>query len=307
VSAAVVPGVAVASDGTDLIGWVPHPEVWLLVAGVVALYAYAASVIGPKAVPVGTPPISRSQWRWFVIGTLLLWVASDWPVHDIGEQRLYLVHMAQHTVLTLVMPPILLMATPEWLARLVIGDGRAHRWVDRLARPLPALLIFNSLALLIHWQVVVNGASSNGIFHYGVHTAIVASAFLLWLPVCGPLPELRISRPAQMLYLFATSLVPTVPGAWLVFAEGAVYSAYDIPARLWGISVTTDQQVAGAIMKLGAGTYLWVIIAVLFFRWAASQAEQVPGPPRLPITVGEDDDVLTWEQVERELAEHPAP
>jgi putative membrane protein len=109
-----------------------------------------------------------------------------------------------------------------------------------------------------------------------------------------------------MLYLFTTSLVPTVPGAWLVFAEGAVYSAYDIPARLWGISVTTDQQVAGAIMKLGAGTYLWVIIAVLFFRWAATQAEQSQGPPRLPITVG-DDDVLTWEQVERELAEHPAP
>src|SRR3546814_1034697 len=77
-----------------------------------------------------------------------------------------MVHMAQHTVLTLVMPPILLMATPEWLARLVLGSGRVHRWVHRLARPLPALLIFNSLAPLIHWQVIVNNASTNGLFHY---------------------------------------------------------------------------------------------------------------------------------------------
>jgi putative membrane protein len=284
---------------------VPHPEVWLLVGAVVGLYVYAARVIGPKVVPAGTPVIPRAQRRWFVLGILLLWVASDWPVHDIGEQYLYLVHMAQHTVLTLVMPPILLMATPEWLARLVLGDGRVHHWVHRLARPLPALLIFNSLALIIHWQTVVNNASSNGLFHYAVHTAIVVAAFLLWLPICGPLPELRISLPAQMLYLFVTSIVPTVPGAWLVFAEGAVYSVYDIRDRLWDISVTTDQQVAGAIMKLGAGTYLWVIIAGLFFRWAATQAQAMQGPDRTERTP--DDDVLTWEQVRRELEEHPAP
>ena len=42
--------------------------------------------------------------------------------------------------------------------------------------------------------------------------------------------------------------VPTVPGAWLTFAEGVVYSAYDIPVRVWGISVTSDQQVAGLLM-----------------------------------------------------------
>jgi putative membrane protein len=301
---AVDTGVLAAVDDADFFRWVPHPEVWLLVGAVIGLYVYAARVIGPKVVPAGSPTVTRSQWRWFTIGVVLLWVASDWPVHDIGEEYLYLVHMAQHTVLTLVMPPILLMATPEWLARLVIGDGKVHHWVHKLARPLPALLIFNALALAIHWQTLVNNASTNGLFHYAVHTAIVVAAFLLWLPICGPLHELRISLPAQMLHLFVTSIVPTVPGAWLVFADGAVYSVYDIQARLWDISVTTDQQVAGAIMKLGAGTYLWVIIAGLFFRWANRQAAEVqrPSPPPSP-----EDDVLTWEQVERELAEHPAP
>jgi putative membrane protein len=124
---------------------------------------------------------------------------------------------------------------------------------------------------------------------------LVTSAFLFWIPVCGPFPELRISAPAQMIYLFITSIIPTVPGAWLTFAEGAVYSVYDIPDRLWGVSVTSDQQVAGLLMKLVGGTYLWVLITVIFFRWA--NRPETSGPP---------ETVLTWDQVERELRERPA-
>lgn len=298
----------------DFWEFVPHPEVWVLIGGLVGLYVYAARVIGPKAVPAGVAPVPRSQWRWFTAGMVLLWVSADWPVHDIGEQYLYLVHMAQHTVLTFVVPPMLLMATPEWLARLVLGRGAVDRWVHKLARPVPAAVAFNALALLTHWQVVVNTASTNGLFHYGVHSAIVATAFLLWIPVCGPLPELRISVPSQMLYLFITSIVPTVPGAWLVFADGAVYSAYDIPQRMFDISVTADQQAAGAIMKLGAGTYLWVVIAVLFFKWSAAQQRADQAEARAAnqarvaaARLAAPDTELTWDQVQEEFDKHPAP
>jgi putative membrane protein len=289
-----------ATGGADYWRFVPHPEVWLLIGGLTGLYVYAARVIGPKAVPAGEPPVTRSQVRWFAFGIVLLWLAADWPVHDIGEQYLYFVHMVQHLVLTLVVPPVMLLATPEWLARLVVGRGRVDRIVHRMARPVPAALAFNALILLSHWQLVVNSASSNGLFHYGVHTLLVTAAVLFWVPVCGPFPELRISPPAQMIYLFVTSIIPTVPGAWLTFADGAVYSAYDIPDRLWGISVTSDQQVAGLLMKLVGGTYLWVLITVIFFRWAAR--EHGDGHRPRPAT-----EVLTWEQVAQELEEHPAP
>lgn len=287
---------AAAAGSVDFWRWVPHPEVWLLVGGLVGLYVYAARVIGPKVVPSGTPAVTRAQRRWFTFGIVLLWAAADWPVHDIGEQYLYLVHMIQHIVLTLVVPAAMLLATPEWLARLVLGKGRVNTGVRRLARPVPAGIAFNALALLSHWQVLVNTASTNGLFHYGVHTALVTTAILFWIPVCGPFPELRISQPAQMIYLFVASIVPTVPGAWLTFADGAVYSVYDIPARLWGISVTSDQQVAGLLMKLVGGTYLWVLITIIFFRWAARQeAAHTTGA------------VLTWEQVQQEFDDHPAP
>jgi putative membrane protein len=280
----------------DVWRWVPHPEVWVLVGALAVLYAYAGRVIGPKVVPAGTAPISRVQRRWFALGLVLLWVAADWPVHDIGEEHLYFVHMVQHTLITLVVPPVMLLATPEWLARLIMGRGRVEAVLRRFARPVPAAIAFNALALLSHWQVIVNGASSNGLFHYGMHTALVLTALLFWIPVCGPLPELRMSQPAQMIYLFVASIVPTVPGAWLTFAEGAVYSVYDIPDRLWGISVTSDQQIAGLIMKLGAGSYLWMLITLIFFRWASRQ--DALRDPRA---------TLTYDQVEQEFQAHPPP
>jgi putative membrane protein len=276
--------------------WVPHPEVWLLVVGLAVLYVYAARVIGPKVLPPGTPPVTPAQKRWFALGIVLLWVAADWPVHDVGEQYLYFVHMSQHILLTLVVPPVMLLATPEWLARLVIGRGRVESIVRWMARPIPAALAFNGLALLSHWQVIVNGASSNGLFHYGMHTALVTTAVLFWIPVCGPFPELRISPPAQMVYLFVASIVPTVPGAWLTFANGAVYSVYDIPERVWGITVTSDQQIAGLLMKLGAGSYLWLLITVIFFRWA-SRHDSLRDPAA----------TLTYDQVQQEFHDHPAP
>jgi len=57
-----------------------------------------------------------------------------------------------------------------------------------------------------------------------------------------------------------------VPAAWLTFAEGAVYKHYDTAVRVWGLSVTTDQQIAGAIMKTGGAIFLWSIVVFLFFK-----------------------------------------
>ncbi len=293
---------AQAAPKIDFFRWMPHPEVWLLVGSVIALYVWAGRVIGPKILPEGSPAYTRRQIGCFIAGTLLLEAAADWPVHDIGEKYLYLVHMCQHLTLTLLVPPLMLLATPEWLARLVVGEGRADRIIHKLARPIPALIVFNALAMATHVQIVVNTASTNGFFHYGLHTLLVTSAFMFWIPVCGPYPELRISMPAQMAYLFSASIVPTVPGAWLIFANGAVYKVYDIPQRLGGISVTSDQQVAGVIMKLVGGTYLWILITYIFFTWAGRHEEA----SRRGVDYTERE-VLTWDLVQEAFDATPAP
>ncbi len=282
----------------------PHPEVWLLVAAIAGSYAYAIRVIGPMAVRPGQIIVTRKQLTCFASALALLWIASDWPIHDIAEQRLYSVHMLQHMMLSYFMPPLMLLAIPTWLARLVLGQGRVWRAFTWLARPVVAGVIFNTFVMVSHIPAVVNHSveSSNGLLHFSLHTTLVLAALLAWTPVCGPFPELRISAGGQMIYLFAMSVIPTVPAGWLTFADGAVYKAYAHDPRLWGISVTTDQQLAGAVMKVGGSTFLWILITYIFFarfmgRWEEQNTYR--RSRRIPEAeiVGHDDETLTFDEV----------
>lgn len=295
---------------TDVWRYQIHPEVWILVIALVGLYVWAVRVVGPKAVAPGEPVLTGRQKLAAVTGLVLLYVSSDWPMHDIGEEHLYFVHMVQHTLLTLVVPPLALIATPRWLADLVLGDGRVRQVVRVASLPLVAGIAYNAMVVLGHWPTLVNASVENGPLHYGVHVLLVVTALMMWMPVCGPIAEWRLRPTAQMVYLFLMSVVPTIPGGWLTFAEGAVYSAYDTTTRAYGISVTDDQQAAGVIMKIFAGGFLWVLITGMFFAWALRSEREdratVPGRGPGPGPASGDgpsgDEPLTYEAVERAFA-----
>lgn len=289
-----------------------HPEVWLLVGFLVGAYVYMVRVIGPKAVPAGSPVVTRRHLVSFAAAMLLVWAASDWPLHDISEEYLYSAHMFQHMVLSYFVPPLALMATPTWLARILLGDGRLYRTVRWFSQPVVAGVIFNAMVMILHIPLLVNESVQSGPLHYSLHVLVVTASLLMWMPVCGSVPELRIGVAGAMIYLFLQSVVPTVPAAWLTFAEGVVYRAYDVPLRLWGISATSDQQLAGAIMKAGGGVFLWSIVVYLFFKRFASRFDESHNYRRgatMPDAeiVGRDLLPLTTADVERAFADTAPP
>ncbi len=251
--------------GVDPWRFQAHIEVWLLMLAIVGSYIYAIKVIGPRVTPHGAV-VSRKQLQAFTAGALLMWVASDWPIHDIAEEYLYSVHMLQHMMLSYFVPPLMLLATPKWLFDAVFGTGRAFRVIKIFSRAPVAGLLFNVVVMVTHIPDVVDRSVSNGPMHYSLHVLVVLAALLMWMPVCGPQRSFRLQYGGMMIYLFLMSVIPTVPAAWLTFAEGSVYKHYDIPIRVWGLSVTTDQQLAGAVMKSAGSVFLWTIIIVIFFR-----------------------------------------
>ncbi len=241
-----------------------HLEIWVLVIGLLVAFTYAVRVIGPKVIPSGEV-ISRKQIRTFSLMIFLLLISTDWPLHDIAEEYLYSMHMLQHTILTYIIPPLALLATPEWLFRLLVGQGRTYRVIRFLTRPVIAAVTYNAVLLITHIPALVNRSAAGGPLHYSLHVLLVFSALMLWTPLCGPAKEWRMSYGAMMVYLFCTSLVPSIPAGWLTFAEGSVYNHYDTPVRVWGMSVLSDQQLAGGIMKLGGAVFLWALIITIFF------------------------------------------
>lgn len=279
-----------------------HPEIWVLVVFLVGAWLYAVRFIGPLSpeVRAGEPVLTRRHvWMSFAAITLL-WGASDWPIHDISEEYLYSVHMFQHMALSYFLPPLVLLATPKWLFRAIIGSQRAGKVIRWFAKPVIAGVLFNLVIMITHAPVFVNQSVSNPILHYSLHLAVVASALLMWIPVVAPDPAMRIGYGGRMVYLFLMSIVPTLPAAWLTFAEGVVYKQYDIAVRVWGLSVTTDQQLAGAVMKLGGSVFLWSIIIFLWFKRFMGDYGQQQSYYRKP------DPVLTFDEVAREFDRVPA-
>jgi len=270
-----------------------HPEVWLLVAFVLGSYVYAVRVIGPVVVKTG-PTITTKQRNAFIAAVLLLWLGSDWPVHDLSEEYLYSMHMFQHMVLSYFMPPLVLLSIPKWMFDAVFGSGRARTAINWLSKPIVAGVAFNVVVMVTHIPALVNQSVSNGPLHYSLHILLVVTALLVWLPICGPDIERQLQPGGKMIYLFLMSVVPTVPAAWLTFAEGAVYKHYDIAVRVWGLSVTTDQQIAGAIMKTGGSVFLWSIVVFLFFKRFSAGFSDAQSYRKESTS---DDQVLTFKDV----------
>ena len=106
--------------------------------------------------------VTRRQLRRFTAGVLLMWIASDWPIHDISEEYLYSMHMLQHLMISYFVPPLLLLATPKWLFDAVFGTGRGFRVIKFLSRAPVAGLLFNVMVMVAHIPDVVNRSVSNG-------------------------------------------------------------------------------------------------------------------------------------------------
>jgi putative membrane protein len=265
--------------------WQPHPEIWVFVALLAGLYLRAL-----RHRPENESEVPRYQKLLFAGGVVATWLSLDYPIHELADSYLYSAHSVQHLTLSLVAPPLLMLGTPPWMLRRLLGRGVRLKIVRTLARPLPALVIFNVMIAVIHWPLVVDTMSKSQSFHVMIHGALVGSALLMWTPVLSPLLELpQLSYPGRMFYLFLQSIVPTVPASFLTFASTPFYKVYAEAPRLFGISALEDLQISGLLMKIGGGLILWTVIAIFFFRWYALE-EKVEGL-----------DVLAYREIDHDL------
>lgn len=298
------------STNTDPWRFQLHLEIWVLMVALIVAFVYSVRVIGPKVAPAGNI-VSKRQVRTFVLLIVLMWLTTDWPMHDIAEEYLYSVHMVQHMILTMVVPPLALLATPEWLFRLIIGEKRTYRTARFLARPVVAGVVYNAGVMVSHIPQVVNVSASVGPVHYLVHVLLVTTAFMMWTPIVCPARDWRMTDMGKMIYLFSMSFVPTIPAGWLTFAETPVYKHYDTPVRVWGMNVLSDQQAAGGIMKLGGAVFMWAVVVFIFFRRFARgfyKQQGYSGATRIPDSeVTGTDDTLTFDQVEDAFNRTRAP
>lgn len=248
--------------------WIPYPGIW--VASVLPVLVYV------RAARRGPGPVDRGKLLRFCAGMFVFWVASDWPLGTLGAGYLASAHMTQFLLYTLVSAPLLLLGTPEWMARSFtrrLGMERPVVWLGSSA--VAAGLIYNTILISTHAPGTVELLRPNQFGSFAMDAIWLAAGLVLWLPVISPLPEGRsVSTWAKMAYLFvATSVVAVIPASFLTFTSVPIYGIYELAPRIGSITALEDQQLAGIIMKIATIPVVWTTIAVLWFRWSAKEAQ----------------------------------
>jgi putative membrane protein len=77
----------------------------------------------------------------------------------------------------------------------------------------------------------------------------------------------RLGRPADVIYLFTTSVHTSLLGALLTFSYAVWYSHYEATTLPWGLTPLEDQQLAGVIMWVPAGLAYLVATLALAATW----------------------------------------
>ena len=246
--------------------WHWHPDIIIGVLVLVGLYVLGIGRLRQRFGWAERVPTGKAIL--FTLGVLVMYVAVSSPLHELSDNFLFSAHMVQHLLLILLMPPLLIWGTPEWLLRPLLRPPLVKRAARFLTSPVVAFLLFSAVFSVWHFPPLYDLTLRHHEAHVLEHLLFMSTAVIMWWPVLSPLPELpRAGYPMQMLYLFFLSLPPGFVGAVITFSGSVLYPWYDEVPRLWGISALTDQQVGGLIMKIpGALTFL-IVLAVVFFIW----------------------------------------
>jgi cytochrome c oxidase assembly factor CtaG len=245
--------------------WSWEPSVLIGLAALGGAYFYA---VGPlRRRRAWGPPVSRTQVTYFVLAEIILIVSLLSPLDVISDEYLFSGHMVQHLLLATLWPPLMLMATPVWLARRIVNLPVVSALVTFLVYPAIALLTFNIDVYLWHLPALYDATLSNAAIHIVEHLSFMFFGLVNWWPVLSPIPEQRLSSPLQILYLIADGMFMMVLGILFTFAPDPFYAPYTRAPRLWDISASTDQQIGGLIMWYPGNVPYAILLVVAFYRW----------------------------------------
>jgi cytochrome c oxidase assembly factor CtaG len=249
--------------------WTPryYVGVWILVALFVIPYALA---VRNRARSVGLDAKDKRAAVWYGLGVVAMWAASDWPLGTLGAGYLLSIHTVLYLVYTMVAAPLMLLGLRPWMAKAILQRLRGWAIYRQVRKPWVAIVILNGILVITHIPSLVDALRVSQLGSFALDALWLFSGLCGWLPVISPFAPDRIrSAIWQCVYLFiAFGAFPMLPGAFITFAGVPLYRVYDLAPRFDGWTPLEDQQLAGAIMKVGNIPILWAVIGVLFLRTA---------------------------------------
>jgi cytochrome c oxidase assembly factor CtaG len=192
---------------------------------------------------------------WFSLAAALVS-----PLHWLGE-HLFTFHMIEHEIIMAVSAPLIVLARP--VGTLLWSLPRGVRWgMGRLMRH-PTIratwswlsagrnaTVLHGIAIWAwHAPMLFDAAVADPLLHRLQHLSFFATAVLFWWSVFR-----RSETGTAAWHVFITMLHTSVLGALMALAPRVLYQQQTAAAASWGLTPLEDQQLAGIIMWVPAGT-----------------------------------------------------
>jgi putative membrane protein len=255
---------------------------WLLAfPALLATYLWATRREGFEA--------TRRQRLLFCTGVVVLIAAVTWPLGDLATHWLLLALVLQRLLLTLAVPPLLVLGTPRPLLARLTRPAPVDAALRVVVRPVPAVLIVTAVAVGTLTTGAVSLASRSDLARVFIELVVLASGFVLWAPVLTELPGVpRLSSLGRGGYLIVQSIVPSFLSIVWIFARHSLYPPFTHAGKVADLTPLLDQQLAGFLAKLSTIAVLWTVAFVIMTRGQTTAGT-------------EDADPLLWTDVEREI------
>jgi putative membrane protein len=256
-----------------------HPSVPIGCALLAVAYYAACRLAGRRP--------TRRQAAWFAtaLGMILF---THTAIDELADDRIFFMHMLQHLLQTFIIPPLLLLGTPDWMLRPWVLSRRVRPLARFFTSPVVAFMLFSAVFVTSHFPAVFDLMCRDEDFHIFLHLCFMAAGVLMWWPIVSPLPELpRLSYPAQVMYLFLLMIPMTAVAAPIALATHVVYPWYLEGAHGWSIQPMDDQVLGGLLMWIGQGSYLMLVFTAIFYKWSRKEDQDAPMLPdaRPPLRV----------------------
>ncbi len=225
--------------------WSLDPSVGVGVLALAAAYAW-----------LGRGRLDRARRAvWLGAGLATVWLALESPLDALADDVLLSAHMAQHVLLGMVAPALMLLglspAMAAWLARRMPG-------LRALTEPMPAMMIMPTVMIAWHAPVLYGMALESEQLHVVQHLTLIGGGLLFWWPVMEATAAQsfqRLGPRGRLGYL----LMMTVPvggiGLTLLLAPQPVYAFYRAAPRLagWWTPLADQRLAGGLLLTLGEG------------------------------------------------------
>jgi putative membrane protein len=259
--------------------WDGDPLVSLLLLAVAAVYGTGLTRQWRER---RLPQSALRRAAAFGVGILLLVVTLLSPL-DVWGDQLFAAHMAQHLILMMLAPPLLVLGRPFVVALWALPAGgrravgvwwmrsrRLRALIGFLLGPLAAWLLASAALWFWHLPRPYELAFERPGVHVVEHLSFFLTSILFWRIVVDGPQSGRLSIGGTMIFVVTFAMENAMLAALLIFAPRVLYSVHSATPAWSGLKPLEDQQLAGVLMWAVTGLVDMLALCLLFVALLAS-------------------------------------